>query len=270
YVAATAAECANWMGIAALPIGNLIQLVNGYVGVAEACSGIRSLQAILMASLVFGELRRYSASKRGLFILLGLIIAIVCNMVRTVVLVMVASFRGADALGAWHEPSGLVMLVTAFVLLGLIASWMPRGSFPEFREGSKGRLSGLGHLSLPLPFVTGICTWVIATFIVTHFWYKSNEAGSLCLEIHWPQNENAFRYLPIQDEAQHVLLCTDGRMATWLDSDGRSWTLSAFRWAPGRTATQSARLHRPENCFTASGAVLKWELGTTSVVIDAV
>jgi hypothetical protein len=47
YVGATAAECANWMGIAALPKGNLIQLTNGYVGIAEACSGIRSLQAIL-------------------------------------------------------------------------------------------------------------------------------------------------------------------------------------------------------------------------------
>jgi exosortase len=270
YVSAAAVECANWMGIAALPKGNLIQLTNGYVGIAEACSGIRSLQAILMVSLVIGEFLRYSALKRGLFIFFGLAIAILCNVARTVVLVVVASRWGVDALSAWHEPTGLAVLVTAFALLGLTASWMPGKTLPALRESPKGRLSCSGHWSFPPPLAAAICIWVTATFVFTHYWYRSGEPSSLRLEIHWPRNENAFRYLPMQDEAQHVLLCTEGRMATWVDSDGGGWTLFAFRWAPGRTATQSARLHRPENCFTASGAVLKRELESTAVVIDAV
>ena len=270
YVAAGAAECANWMGIAAVPKGNLIQLTHGYVGVAEACSGIRSLQAILMVSLVIGEFLRYSALKRGLFIFLGLAIAIICNVARTVVLVVVASLRGVDALSAWHEATALAVLVTAFALLGLIASWIPRETLPELPESSRDPPSASGHWSLPWPQAAAICLWAAATFIFTHYWYGSGEPGSLRLEIRWPENQNAFRYLPMQEEAQHVLLCTEGRTATWLDSDGDGWTLFALRWAPGRTATQSARLHRPENCFTASGAVLKRELETTTVVIDAV
>jgi len=270
YVGTAAAECANWMGIAALPKGNLIQLTNGYVGIAEACSGIRSFQAILMVSLVIGELLRYSALRRGLLIFLGLAIAIICNVARTVMLVLVAARRGVDALSAWHEPTGIAVLVTAFALLGLMASWMPRENLPELRESSRGRLSAAGRWSLPWPRAAGICIWVTATFIFTHYWYGSSEPGSLRLEIRWPENENAFRYLPMQDEAQHVLLCTESRMATWVDRDGGGWTLFALRWAPGRTATQSARLHRPENCFTASGAVLKRALETTTVMIDAV
>jgi exosortase len=269
YVGATA-ECANWMGIAALPEGNLIQLTNGYVGIAEACSGIRSLQAILMVSLVIGEVLRYSALRRGLFIFSGLATAIICNVARTLVLVVVASRWGVDALGAWHEPTGLAVLVMAFALLGLMASWMPGENLPEFREGWKDQLSASGRWSLPSPLVAAICIWVTSTFIFTHYWYRSGEPGSLRLEIRWPENEDAFRYLPMQDEAQHVLLCTESRVATWIDSDGGGWTLFALRWAPGRTATQSARLHRPENCFTASGAVLKRELETTTVVIDAI
>ena len=270
YVAAAAAECANWMGIAALSKGNLIQLTNGYVGIAEACSGIRSLQAILMVSLVIGELLRYSVLKRGLFIFLGLAIAIFCNVARTVVLVLVASLWGVDALSAWHEPTSLAVLVMAFALLGLMASWMPGKTLLELRESSKNRPLASGRWSLPWPLAATIFIWVTATFIFTYYWYSSGEPGSLRLEIRWPENENAFRYLPMQDEAQHVLLCTEGRMATWVDSDGGGWTLFALRWAPGRTATQSARLHRPENCFTASGAVLKRELETTTVMIDAV
>jgi len=270
YVGAAAAECANWMGIAALPKGNLIQLTNGYVGIAEACSGIRSLQAILMVSLVIGELLRYSALKRGLFIFLGLAIAIIGNVARTVVLVVVASLWGIDALSAWHEPTGLAVLVTASALLGLTASCMPGKTLPELQESSKSRLAASGRWSLPWPLAAAICLWVTATFIFTQNWYGSGEPGSLRLEIRWPESENAFRYLPMQDDAQHVLLCTEGRMATWVDSDAVGWTLFALRWAPGRTATQSARLHRPENCFTASGAVLKRELETTTVMIDAV
>jgi exosortase/archaeosortase family protein len=223
-----------------------------------------------MVSLVIGELLRHSALKRGLFIFLGLAIAIICNVARTVVLVVAASLWGIDALSVWHEPTGLAVLVTAFALLGLTASWMPGKTLPELQESSKGWLSASGRWSLPWPLAAAICLWVTATFIFTQNWYRSGEPGSLRLEIRWPESENAFRYLPMQDEAQHVLLCTEGRMATWVDSDGGGWTLFAFRWAPGRSATQSARLHRPENCFTASGAVLNRELETTTVMIDAV
>ncbi|PWT81527.1 MAG: hypothetical protein C5B58_09765 [Acidobacteria bacterium] len=270
YVGMAAADCANWVGIAALPEGNLIQLTNGYVGIAEACSGIRSLQAILMVSLLLGELLRYSALKRGLFIFLGLAIAIICNVARTVVLVVVASRWGVNALNAWHQPTGLAVLVAAFALLGLIASSLHRRSLAEFPESSRRGLSTSGRWSLPLPLAGAIWIWVSATFIFAHYWYGSSELASLRLEIHWPENEHAFRYLPIQDEARHILLFTEGRMATWVDNDGGEWSLSAFRWASGQTATQSARLHRPENCFTASGAVLKRELETTTVMIDAV
>jgi exosortase len=270
YVAAAAAECANWMGIAALPKGNLIELTSGYVGIAEACSGIRSLQAILMVSLVIGELLRYSALKRGLLIFLGLTIAIICNVARTIVLVVVASLGGVDALSAWHEPTDLALLVTAFAFLGLMASWMPGKTIGELRENPKSRLSTSDRWSLPWSLAAAICTWFIATLIFTHYWYRSGEPSSLRLEIRWPENENAFRYLPMQDEAQHVLLCTESRIASWVGSNGGGWTLFALRWARGRTATQSARLHRPENCFTASGAVLKRELETTTVMIDAV
>jgi exosortase len=186
YVGAMAAECANWMGIAALPKGNLIELTNGYVGIAEACSGIRSLQAILVVSLVLGEHLRYSALKRGLFIFLGLAIAIICNVARTVVLVVVASLRGVDALSAWHEPTGLAVLVTAFALLGLMASWVRGVNLAELHESSKGRLSASGRWSLSWPLAAAIAVWVIATFIFTHYWYGCGEPGSLRLEIRWP------------------------------------------------------------------------------------
>jgi len=270
FVASAAAECANWAGIAALPEGNLIRLTQGYVGIDEACSGIRSLQAVLMASLFLGELQRYPVFKRGLLILLGSAIAVVCNVARTFALVLIVSWRGEGTLNAWHDPMGLGVLITAFALLGLIASWMSAGKSPESGNGEKQRISAQSRWSLPSAEVGAICVWAIATFAATEYWYGRGEPASVHLEIHWPENWSAFRYLPMSDDARHNLLCSEGQIANWIDSDGGNWTLIALRWAPGRTAIQSARLHRPENCFTAFGAVLRQELGRTTIMVDAV
>ena len=44
-----------------------------------------------------------------------------------------------------------------------------------------------------------------------------------------------------------------------------SWVLT---WGSGRTSTQSARIHRPENCLQGSGAILKKNLSPTIVEIE--
>ena len=63
-VARVAAETAMLLGIPAQVEGNLIRVSTGLVGVNEACSGIRSLQTSLMIGLLFGEMKRFSISRR--------------------------------------------------------------------------------------------------------------------------------------------------------------------------------------------------------------
>ena len=57
-VAYMAVEVAGWLGIGAYQLGNVIELANGFVGVDEACSGVKTLQAAIMVSLFLGELLR--------------------------------------------------------------------------------------------------------------------------------------------------------------------------------------------------------------------
>jgi exosortase len=54
--AAGVAGALHLLGISARAAGNTITLSTGQLGVSEACSGIRSLQAALMMALFFGEL----------------------------------------------------------------------------------------------------------------------------------------------------------------------------------------------------------------------
>src|SRR5438552_13156833 len=63
-IAALASETANLFGIPAQLEGNLIRVSTGFVGVNEACSGVRSLPTVLMIWLLFDALNRFASSLR--------------------------------------------------------------------------------------------------------------------------------------------------------------------------------------------------------------
>src|SRR6266852_2215306 len=57
--------------VPALQHGNVIEVGTGFIGIEEACSGVRSLQATLMVSLFLGELYYFSWSRRLILIVIG-------------------------------------------------------------------------------------------------------------------------------------------------------------------------------------------------------
>src|SRR6185437_11345655 len=59
------------VGIPALQHGNVIEVGNGFIGVEEACSGVRSLQATFMISLFLGELYLFNVGRRFILVLVG-------------------------------------------------------------------------------------------------------------------------------------------------------------------------------------------------------
>ena len=117
-VAAINVGLLNIAGIPAQQIGSLIRLPNGTVGVDEACSGIRSLQATVMATLFVG----YLTLNRGLLqvVLLGAgaLLAIVGNIIRSLFLTLVANSRGISAVNSFHDTAGWSVL--AFTAIGII------------------------------------------------------------------------------------------------------------------------------------------------------
>jgi exosortase/archaeosortase family protein len=114
-------EILGWLKIPALQHGNVIELRTGEVGIDEACSGIRSLQATLMLSLFFGELYRLKAARRALLVLSGFGLAFLFNLGRTTLLTWVAARDGMEAISHWHDPAGVTILVGCFLGLWLSA-----------------------------------------------------------------------------------------------------------------------------------------------------
>src|SRR5205807_300878 len=113
-------------GVPALQHGNVIEVGTGLIGIEEACSGVRSIQATLMVSLFLGELYSFTTSRRVVLIAVGALLAFFCNVVRTAILVWAGTTKGADAIEAWHDPAGLTILVVCMFGLWVASLIMQR------------------------------------------------------------------------------------------------------------------------------------------------
>jgi len=257
-VAALTVELLGWLSIPAFRQGNLIHLPVGPIGIDEACSGIRSLQAMLMASLFLGELCRLTVFRRIGLVLAGFVLAFAGNVIRTTLLSAIAARSGLGSIHAWHDPAGLAILC-----FGLAGAWL----LATFWRSPVSPMSATGSVSsipqLPALFPVGIILSLLFTEASVHLWYAAHEstAPSLHLAFAWPSQEKTFHSISIPESARRVLLFSSGDAAAWQDSAGRGWSAYHLTWAPGRTSTQSARMHRPETCLEATGAVLIRDFG---------
>ena len=124
FAAKTAAFCLFNFGIPVLREGNVIALAGTTLEVAEACSGIRSLQALLALGTVYAYFTQSSMWKRWTLVLLSIPIAIVANAFRVSGTGILAHYWGPQAAeGFYHTFSGWLIFLVAFVLL-LACGWL--------------------------------------------------------------------------------------------------------------------------------------------------
>jgi exosortase len=127
------------LGIPALREGNIIHLANAQLFVAEACSGLRSLMALITLGVVFAYFFRKSLVERALIVLSAIPIAILVNSFRVALTgVLTHRFGQAAADGVIHTTEGLFTFAIAFVLL-LGEAWLLRRFWPRRRRPAAGR-----------------------------------------------------------------------------------------------------------------------------------
>jgi exosortase len=118
FAAQTASFCMETAGIPVLREGNTIVLANTTLEVAEACSGIRSLQALLALGAVYGYFTQKVIWKRWALVLLSIPIAIAANAFRVAGTGFLAHYIGPEAAqGFYHSFAGWIVFGVAFVLL---------------------------------------------------------------------------------------------------------------------------------------------------------
>lgn len=112
---------ADLLGIEVVRVGTQIMGVDGFnYDVAPACSGIRSLMALLALTTIFSFLTLQTGWKRGLMIAMAVPLAVLGNVARVAGVIIVAQAFGQDAGTRFHDGAGFVTFMVALgCILGL-------------------------------------------------------------------------------------------------------------------------------------------------------
>jgi exosortase len=259
----------NLAGIPALQHGNVIEVGSGLIGIEEACSGVRSLQATLMISLFLGELYSFTILRRILVVVAGGLLAFACNLVRTAILVWLGANRGSGAIHGWHDPAGLSILLVCLFGLWLLSLAMRRYAPPQIEATCFENRSAR---RFPRRLLVSLAVWLVLVEGAVQVWYHAHQSpmAKVRWNVRWPSAESGYKSVAIAPEAENLLRYNEGGGASWNESDGRQWMMYFFRWLPGRTAALFVKVHRPDICLPASGLTLIGDNGIRFVTVNGV
>ncbi|HXW89079.1 MAG TPA: exosortase A [Terriglobales bacterium] len=106
------------LGVPVLRAGNIIQLPDMRLEVAEACSGIRSLMSLVTLAIIYGYFTESRLLPRVLLALAAIPIAVVANGLRIVGTGLLANYGHAElARGFLHSFSGWLIFVVSLLIL---------------------------------------------------------------------------------------------------------------------------------------------------------
>jgi len=254
----------NFIGYPAHATGNTIQVAETQVGVEEACSGIRSLQALIMMALFFGEFLRFDVFRRLFLIVGAVVLSMGFNGFRAVSLTLVTVNGDAESFQFWHDFLGNFNAIICSVLLFLLAEALVI-LFGKSDKAEKPVIHWRLHDRKPL---LGVGLAVVGGFLLSeaavrgYFRYQEMRIPKLPpLVIEWPDKsivETSFSEIP--EDIQEILMCDFGKEVdiTWDNGVQAQMTYYGYT-GENRIASVSSFGHSPTICLTSIGARLDEE-----------
>ncbi|MFM6173362.1 MAG: exosortase/archaeosortase family protein, partial [Sphaerospermopsis kisseleviana] len=229
-------EALHWLGYAAEQRGNLIAIPGALLGVEEACSGIRSLQSMIMVSLAIGEFFRLSWPRRIVLLFLGVGAALAGNSIRSLTLSVAACRSGSDAVDTIHDGTGLAVLAGASAVVLLAGRLMAPKKAPVVTQPA--------GFALPwnIPHAKSAAITLLALFAAALIggegWFRWHESKAAAAPPIWtissPQPGDNSREIPIAERTLDILLYPDvAKSEQWRDDRGWQWQSFYFHWPPG-------------------------------------
>jgi exosortase len=259
-VGATAAtEILNAFGIVTVQHGTVLETPNGLIGVDEACSGIKGLQAMVLIGLALSELSGRQGFHRVKIVAVGWFIAFLVNLSRITFLACMGALYGTSVLAAWHDTAG----TAAFVVSGFTLVWL--GLRPKSAATSASSRSALTWRHIPQAAFAACLAFLLAAEAVTWWWYRQGGFDQrLPWSVVWSGLGNSARPIALSQRIFDLLQCDAGSGRSWYTGDGHMWVGYFFEWKPGVRAFFARSQHSPELCLPSSGRQLVSDLGYRS------
>jgi exosortase len=247
------------LGVPARQHGNVIELARATVGVAEACSGVRSLISCVFAGFLLAAWQLRRPFRRAVLIAAAPLLALAMNFIRSLTLTLLAN-RGVDISGAWHDGTGFAILAITTALLAGLAWWLELGEQPTAPPAAA---------SPPPPSsVVGpmACFWPGAALIAAGAMFFAAHFRSTELPVSAPPDLASL--LPAEAEGWTVRTATDlyqfaGVLETThlfqrtyerMDAAGSfNITVYVAYWPAGQTSVSRVASHTPDACWPGAG-----------------
>jgi exosortase len=242
------------LGVTALQHGSVLEVAGGAVGVDEACSGIRSLQGSLTASLILGEFYRFDPLRRVLLVALSIATAFAMNFIRVGFLAWNAAKSGVGSVHQWHDSAGITSFLVCVAVIWAAA-------FRLDTTAARISISADVPPAHPLPrwFAPAVAAWISFAIVCAELWYYDPTPAPASQWTVMPPVGS--KPLPISPNVWVQLRYDSAFGATWEEA-GRAWSLFFFDWEFGPMFSRvSAQNHRPDICLPATGLVLQEDRG---------
>lgn len=267
-----AAEVVSWLGKPAVVRGNLIEVDAGVIGVDEACSGLRSLQAVWMFAWLFAGVSRLHWGHSLRLLVVALATAGIGNLVRTLFLTWQIGQGGAAAGDKWHDPAGLIALGLTFAVVLPYALYLSGRYGKDTTQRSSSDREIANWSGMRTVIVLAMVA-VLGTESATAWWYRTAREGAVHDVRHWrlvTPPPPGWRTAPVSSAVREVLGCSgaDQLMTSMPSLSGEGMAL-VLRWENEPWLLQSeVEAHDPRVCMPAIGGRLVRELTPVNVPIE--
>jgi exosortase len=127
----------NGIGIAAVQKGTMIYSNAGEgfnFNVADPCSGLRSILAMVAIAAAYGNLTQKKQWKKWAVFFLALPMAIIGNVSRILIIAIIAQWKGQDAATFVHDYSDFIIFPVAVLLMIFVGEFLKKVDFSKLRK----------------------------------------------------------------------------------------------------------------------------------------
>ncbi|MEX0323082.1 MAG: exosortase/archaeosortase family protein [Puniceicoccaceae bacterium] len=267
----------NLIGYPAQGMGSTILIGDIHVGVDEACSGIRSLQALIMIAFFMGEFFSFGMIKRGILLVGSVVIALIMNGFRAIVLTLVTINGTEEQFDFWHDTLGNLNAVGGALLLFGATELITYLFGTEKTNSDKNRfllvhtLSGKTFKVYASLFVLGFLA--VELSINAYYSVREKSVNPLpVLAIDWPDNGNlAYEESVLPERSQDLLKCEYNLQADVRWSFGIEGTVVYYGYTGDDLMASLAGFgHSPLICMPSIGAQLVEEKPRLKVNVQGI
>lgn len=263
FVTGSVLQTLHLFGVPARQHGNIIELASASVGVAEACSGVRSLLSCVYAGFFFAAWQVRRPGGRLFLIVTAPLLALGMNFLRSLTLTLLAN-GGREIAGCWHDVTGFAILgVTALMLAGLavLLETNPAAVTPPADAPPTGA---------PPPWPLRLFwTSLAATLALAAFFFinaqpaaRTGKPAPVLTDILPPRAEG-WKVITPSDLYQFAGILNTSHLIerTYVRNPGDrqliQLTVYVAYWSPGQASVSRVASHTPDACWPGAGWIPK-------------